>query len=344
MRKAVGKEIYVCVFVTLILSFVQVAEGQQSGKIARIGVLFTTTPALTAHLLEVFKDGMRKRGNVEGKNFVIEPKYAETKDEQVPLLAAELVRLKVDVIVASTNTAIEAARQATRTIPIVMPNGTDPVGAGFVASLARPGSNVTGLSAYPPEVNGKRIELIREIVPALSRVALLWNPDAPGSVLNVKETNATARFYRLRIESLEARSSSSLDSVFQAMTQKRADALIVFPGQPLLYAKRKQIAEFTSKIRLPAIYPLVEYVEAGGLMSYGTDLVTTWRRAATYVDSILKGANPAELPVERPMRADLIINLKAAREIGLTIPPEVLIRADKVFKESAGIKPAGSSG
>jgi putative tryptophan/tyrosine transport system substrate-binding protein len=332
MRKAAGKKIYGFVLVASVLSFVRLAEAQQSGKIPRIGILFTTTPALTAHLLEVFKDGMRKLGNVEGKNFIIEPRYAETKDQQVPLLAAELVRLKVDVIVASTNTAIEAVRQATQTIPIVMPNGTDPVGAGFVASLARPGGNVTGLSAYPPEVNGKRIEILREIVPNLSRVALLWNPDAPGSVLNLKETDATARFYRLRIESLEARSSSSLDSAFQAMTKERADALIVLPGQPLLYAKRKQIAELTSKIRLPAIYPLVEYVEAGGLMSYGTDLVTTWRRAATYVDSILKGAKPAELPVERPMRAYFIINLKAAREIGLTIPPEILIRADKVFK------------
>jgi putative tryptophan/tyrosine transport system substrate-binding protein len=332
MRKTAGKKAYGFVLVALMLSFVQPAEAQRSQKIYRIGILFTTTPVLTAHLLEVFKDGMRKLGNVEGKNFIIEPRYAETKEEQVPLLAAELVRLKVDVIVASTNTAIEAVRQATQTIPIVMPNGTDPVGAGFVASLARPGSNITGLSAYPPEVNGKRIELLREIVPRLSRVALLWNPDAPGSVLNVKETDAAARFYRLRIESLEARSSSSLDSSFQAMTKERADALIVFPGQPLLYAKRKQIAELTSKIRLPAIYPLVEYVEAGGLMSYGTDLVTTWRRAATYVDSFLKGAKPAELPVERPMRADFVINLKAAREIGLTIPPEVLIRADKVIR------------
>jgi putative tryptophan/tyrosine transport system substrate-binding protein len=332
MRKAAGKKTYGFVLVALILSFVQLAEAEQSRKIARIGILFTTTPALTAHLLEVFKDGMRKLGNVEGKNFIIEPRYAETKDEQVPILAAELVRLKVDVIVASTNTAIEAARQATQTIPIVMPNGTDPVGAGFVASLARPRSNITGLSAYPPEVNGKRIELLTEIVPRLSRVALLWNPDAPGSVLNVKETDAVARFYRLRIQSLEARSSSSLDGAFQAMTKERADALIVFPGQPLLYAKRKQIAQLTSKIRMPAIYPLVEYVEAGGLMSYGTNLLTTWRRAATYVDSILRGAKPAELPIERPMRAEFVINLKAAKEISLTIPPEVLIRADKVMK------------
>ena len=332
MRKAVSKRTHGFVLVTLILSFVQLAEAQESRKIARIGILFTTTPALTAHLLEVFKDGMRNLGNVEGKNFIIEPRYAETKDEQVPVLAAELVRLKMDVIVASTNTAIEAVRQATQTIPIVMPNGTDPVEAGFVGSLARPRSNITGLSAYPPEVNGKRIELLTEIVPRLSRVALLWNPDAPGSVLNVKETDAAARFYRLRIQSLEARSSSSLDSLFQAMTKERADALIVFPGQPLLYAKRKQIAELTSKIRVPAIYPLVEYVEAGGLMSYGTNLLTTWRRAATYVDSILKGAKPAELPIERPMRADFIINLKAAKEIGLTIPPEVLLRADKVVR------------
>jgi putative tryptophan/tyrosine transport system substrate-binding protein len=318
--------------VILVLSFVHLAEAQRSPNTARIGILFTTTPALTAHLLEVFKDAMWKLGNMEGRNFIIEPRYAETKDDRVPLLAAELVRLKVDVIVASTNTAIEAVRQATKTIPIVMPNGTDPVGAGFVGSLARPGSNITGLSAYPPEVNGKRIELLREIVPRLSRVAVLWNPDAPGSVLNVKETDAAARFYRVRIQSLEVRNSPSLDSAFQSMTSERSDALIVFPGQPLLYAKRKQIAELTIKIRLPAIYPLVEYVQAGGLMSYGTDLVTAWRRAATYVDSILKGAKPAELPVERPMRADFIINLKTAKQIGLTIPAVVLQRADRVIQ------------
>jgi putative tryptophan/tyrosine transport system substrate-binding protein len=332
MQNAVGKKTYVFASVTLFFIFVQLAEAQRSRKISRIGILFTTTPALTAHLLAVFKDSMRKLGNVEGHNFIIEPRYAETKDEQVPLLAAELVRLKVDVIVASTNTAIEAVRQATQTIPIVMPNATEPVEAGFVDSLARPGGNITGLSAYPPEVNGKRIELLREIVPRLSRVALLWNPDAPGSVLNLKETDAAARFYRLSIQSLEARNSPSLDSALQAMTTERSDALIVFPGQPLLYAKRGQIAQLTSKIRLPAIYPLVEYVEVGGLMSYGTNLITTWRRAATYVDSILKGAKAAELPVERPMRADFVINLKAAKEIGLTIPPEVLIRADRVIR------------
>lgn len=332
MRKAVHKKSYVFASVTLIFIFAQLAEAQRSRQISRIGILFTTSPALTAHLLAVFRDSMRKLGNVEGQNFIIEPRYADTRDEQVALLAAELVRLKVDVIVASTNTAIEAVRQVTQTIPIVMPNATDPVEAGFVDSLARPGRNITGLSAYPPEVNGKRIEFLREIIPRLSRVALLWNPNAPGSVLNLKETDAAARFYRLRIQSLEARNSLSLESAFQAMMTDRSDALIVFPGQPLLYAKRGQIAQLTSKIRLPAIYPLVEYVEVGGLMSYGTNLITTWRRAATYVDSILKGAKAAELPVERPMRADFVINLKAAEKIGLTIPPEVLIRADRVIR------------
>lgn len=332
MRKAVHKKSYVFASVTLVFIFAQLAEAQRSRPISRIGILFTTSPALTAHLLAVFRDSMRKLGNVEGQNFIIEPRYADTRDEQVALLAAELVRLKVDVIVASTNTAIEAVRQVTQTIPIVMPNATDPVEAGFVDSLARPGRNITGLSAYPPEVNGKRIELLREIIPRLSRVALLWNPNAPGSVLNLKETDAAARFYRLRIQSLEARNSLYLESAFQAMMTDRSDALIVFPGQPLLYAKRGQIAQLTSKIRLPAIYPLVEYVEVGGLMSYGTNLITTWRRAATYVDSILKGAKAAELPVERPMRADFVINLKAAEKIGLTIPPEVLIRADRVIR------------
>ena len=308
------------------------AEAQQPKKVPRIGILTTGFPASIAHLLEGFKQRLRELGYVEGKNVVYEIRYGEGKAEQLPVLAAELVSLKVDVIVAIPNPAIEAVRQATQTIPIVMPIGSDPVGVGFVASLAQPGGNITGLSAYSPELNGKRLELLKETVPKVSRVALLMSPNVPGNAIDLKETELAARALRLRSQLFEVRGSSDLDNVFKAMTKGRAEALIVFPGQPTLFMNRKQVVELATKNRLPAMYPLADYVNAGGLISYGVNNLDHFRRAATYVDKILKGTKPADIPVEQPMKFEFIINLQAAKQIGVTIPPNVLVRAEKVIR------------
>ena len=277
-----------------------VAEAQQPTKILRIGFLAAATPATAAHLLEAFKQGLHEHGYVEGKNTVLELRFGEGKAEQFPILAAELVRLKVDVIVALTNPVIDAVRQATQTIPIIMPAASDPVGAGFVASLARPGGNITGLTGYSPELNGKRLEILKEAFPKLSRVALLLSPNFPGSTLDLKETQSAARSLGLRIQPLEVRDDFDIDRSFKAMIKERADALTMFPGHPVLFVNRKKIVELAANHRLPAMYSLIEFVEAGGLMFYGPDLLVGYRRAADYVDKILKGAKPAELPVEQP--------------------------------------------
>ena len=309
-----------------------VAGAQQPTKILRIGFLAAATPATAAHLLEAFKQGLHEHGYVEGKNTVLELRFGEGKAEQFPILAAELVRLKVDVIVALTNPVIDAVRQATQTIPIIMPAASDPVGAGFVASLARPGGNITGLTGYSPELNGKRLEILKEAFPKLSRVALLLSPNFPGSTLDLKETESAARALGLRMQPLEVRDDSDIDRSFKAMIKERADALTMFPGHPVLFVNRKKIVELAANHRLPAMYSLIEFVEAGGLMFYGPDLLVGYRRAADYVDKILKGAKPAELPVEQPTKFDLVINLKTAKQIALTIPPNVLARADRVIK------------
>jgi len=277
-----------------------VAEAQQPTKILRIGFLAAATPATAAHLLEAFKQGLHEHGYVEGKNTVLELRFGEGKAEQFPILAAELVRLKVDVIVALTNPVIDAVRQATQTIPIIMPAASDPVGAGFVASLARPGGNITGLTGYSPELNGKRLEILKEAFPKLSRVALLLSPNFPGSTLDLKETESAARALGLRMQPLEVRDDSDIDRSFKAMIKERADALTMFPGHPVLFVNRKKIVELAANHRLPTMYSLIEFVEAGGLMFYGPDLLVGYRRAADYVDKILKGAKPAELPVEQP--------------------------------------------
>jgi putative ABC transport system substrate-binding protein len=284
------------------------------------------------HLLEGFKQGMREHGYVEGHNILLELRYAKGQAKQLPALAMDLVRSKVDVIVAIPNPAVEAARQATQTIPIVMPIGSDPVGAGFAASLARPGGNITGLSAYSPELNGKRLELLKELVPSISRVALLMSPKVPGSPLDLKETEAAAQSLRLRSQLHEVDGSADLENVFKALVNKKAEGFVVFPGQPTLFISRKQIVDLAAKYRLPAMYPLADYVTAGGLTSYGVNNLDLFRRAATYVDKILKGTKPADLPIEQPTKFEFIINLKAAKQIGLTIPPNVLARADRVIK------------
>jgi len=309
-----------------------VGEAQQPTKVPRIGIITTGSPAAFAHLLEGFKQGLRERGYVDGQNVHLELRYAEGKADQLPIFAAELVDLKVDVIVAMPNSAIDAVRKATQTIPIVMPIGSDPVGIGFAASLARPGGNITGLSAYSPELNGKRLELLKETVPKLSRVALLMSPNVPGNAIDLKETELAAQALRLRSQLFEVRGSADLGSIFKSMTKARSEALMVYPGQPTLFANRKQIVDLAAKHRLPAMYPLADYVNGGGLISYGVNNLDLFRRAATYVDKILKGTKPADLPIEQPMKFDFIVNLKAAKQIGVTVPPNVLVRADKVIR------------
>ena len=308
-----------------------VAQAQQS-KVPRIGIITTGFPAVLQHLLEGFKEGLRERGYVEGQNIHLELRYGEGKADQLPIFAAELVDLKVDVIVAMPNSAIDAVRKATQTIPIVMPIGSDPVGIGFAASLARPGGNITGLSAYSPELNGKRLELLKETVPKLSRVALLMSPNVPGNAIDLKETELAAQSLRLRSQLFEVRGSADLGSIFKSMTKARSEALMVYPGQPTLFANRKQIVDLAAKHRLPAMYPLADYVNGGGLISYGVNNLDLFRRAATYVDKILKGTKPADIPIEQPIKFEFVINLRAAKQIGLTVPPNLLVRADRVIR------------
>jgi putative ABC transport system substrate-binding protein len=307
------------------------AAGQQP-KIAKIGVLLASKPAATAHLLAAFRQGLRELGQVEGKTFVLEPRYGEARAERLSELARELVSLKVDVIVASTDVAVAAVKQQTQTIPVVMINTTDAVGIGFVASLARPGGNITGLSNISPELSAKRVQLLQEAVPSLSRVAILWNPEIRGAVLDYKEAENAARSRRLHLQSVEASRAEDLDRAFLAITEQHAQAVIVLTPNPLAFEYREQFLAFAQKNRLPSIYAQKEFVEAGGLMSYGPSTADLWRRAATYVNKILKGAKPAALPVEQPEKFELVINLKTAKALGLTIPQSLLVRADEVIQ------------
>jgi putative ABC transport system substrate-binding protein len=268
---------------------------------------------------------------VEGKNIVIEWRYAEGKLDRLPALAAELVRLKVDVIVTSGPSVTRAAKEATTTIPIVMAFDIDPVGNGFVASLARPGGNITGLSALHPEISGKRLELLKEIVPRLSRVAVLGTSTVPGYAQELKEIELAAGALKVQLQYLDVLDPKDLETAFRAAAKGRADAVLVL-SSPVFGSRRTQIAELAVKGRLPAIYYTAEWVKDGGLVSYGVNTADLDRRAATYVDKILKGRKPADLPVEQPMKFEFIINLKSAKQIGLTIPPNVLVRADKVIR------------
>jgi putative ABC transport system substrate-binding protein len=326
------RKISIWLLATLLLTPAALVEAQQPKKIAKIGYLFPATPATAAHLVEAFRQGLRDLGYVEGKTFVLELRYGEARFERLPELARELVGLKVDVIVTNTDGAIAAVKRETQTIPIVMGNSTDPVGTGFVASLARPGGNVTGVSSISPELSGKRLESLREVIPGLSRVAFLWNPDIRGAVLDYNETEGAARSLGLQVQSVEVVRAEDLDRAFSAITKERAQALTMPAANPVGFANRGQIASFAQKNRLPSMYAQSEYVDAGGLMSYGPSTSDMVRRAATYVDKILKGAKPADLPVEQPKKFEFIINLKAAKQIGLTIPPNVLVRADRVVK------------
>ena len=322
----------IVVILTLgVLSVPLAADAQPVAKVPRVGYVLGASPATAGHLAQAFVQGLRELGYVESQNITIEYRWAEGKLERLPDLVADLIRLKVDVIVSSTSPAIRAAKQQTGTIPIVMAGVTDPVGAGFVASLARPGGNVTGLSMLATELSGKRLDLLKGMLPNLSRVAVVWNPTHPGQALALKDTQVVAQALGVTLMSMEVRTREDFEGVFAAIGKERAGAVSVLPD-PLTFAHRGQLTALAAKHRLPAMYGFREFVDAGGLMSYGASVPDLWRRAATYVDKILKGAKPSDLPVEQPTQFELVINLKTAKQIGLTIPQSVLYRADKVIK------------
>jgi putative ABC transport system substrate-binding protein len=305
------------------------ASAQQPGKVYRIGFLSTNPPE--AHAWNALLDGLRERGYIEGRNIVFERRFSESKAERFPEFAAEMVRLKADIIIVTTTPAAFAAKNATQTIPIIIPTALDPVGTGLVASLARPGGNITGLSSLAPELSGKRLELLKEVVPGMTRVAVLWNPANPANASVWKETQAAARALVLQLQSQEVRGPQDIEVAFALTDKARPDALLVL-SDSLINMHRQQIAEFATQKRLPSVFASTEGVMAGGLMSYGPSLPDRYRRTAHYVDRILKGTKPADLPVEQPTKFEFIINLKAAKRIGLTIPPNVLARADRVIK------------
>jgi len=311
-----------------------VAQAQQPKKVPRIGYLSTQDPARESIRAEGIRLALRERSYIEGQNIAIEYRYGEGKTDRLPELAAELVRLKVDIIVAAgAEPTVRAAKNATKTIPIVMTGqGSDPVEAGLVESLARPGGNVTGLTNLGPELGGKRLELLKEAVPKVARVAVLYDPAIPPSVIQVKEIlPVAARGLGLTVQPWEVRAADGFEKVFAALNKERPDGLYVLGG-PLMYANRKRTIGFALKSRLPSVYNRREDVEAGGLMYYGADQTDSYRRVAYFVDRILKGAKPADLPVEQPTKFELVINLKTAKQIGLTIPQSLLYRADKVIR------------
>ncbi len=315
----------------LLLGWAGMVEAQQPKKVQRVGYLGGPSLSSMSARTQAFRQGLRELGYVEGKNIAMEYRYAEGKLDRLPALAAELVRLKVDVIVAAGPTPTRAAKEATSTIPIVMAQSTDPVGSGFVASLARPGGNITGLSTLSPEISGKRLELLKEIIPRLSRVAALGSSTVPGNAQALKETELAAQALGVKLQFLDVLGPKDIETAFREAGKGRADAVLVLGG-PLFNSHRTQIVDLAVKSRLPAIYYAAEFVEDGGLMTYGVSVIDLFHRAAVYVDKILKGAKPADLPVEQPTKFELIINLKTAKQIGLTIPPNVLARADKVIK------------
>jgi len=330
------------VLLSILVVAVQLAVGvlvhaQQAKKIPRVGFLLgggapSPAPARPNPTVESFRQGLRELGYVEGKNILVEYRAAGGKFERLPDLAAELVRLKVDVIVTAGTPAIRAAQHATNTIPIVMANVGDPIAQGFVASLAHPGGNITGFTNLSPDISTKRLELLKEVSPKIRRVAVFQNAAQHGPTM--KEVEKAAKFLRVQLQLLEVRGLDDLEMAFAAVTRERAEALITLPNTSLRMNTRTRIriVEFTLKHRLPSMYEGSEYVEAGGLMSYGPDEMANYRRAATYVDKILKGTKPADLPVQQPMKFEFVVNIKAASQIGLTVPPNLLVRANKVIK------------
>jgi putative ABC transport system substrate-binding protein len=322
------KEITVLTLCAMFFALCLSTEAQQPTKVPRIGYLAQGATSSSSSNLKAFREGLRQLGYVEGQNIIIEYRYAESRTERFPDLVADLVRLKVGVIVASGTQANLAARKATGAIPIVMANSDDPLGSGLVESLARPGGNVTGFSSMGRELSGKRLELFREAFPKVRRLAVLWHTAANPAF---RETQTAAQTLGFKILSSEVRGPEDLDSAFALLTGERSDGLFTV-SSAFMTVNRKRIVEFAAKNRLPAIYHNEQFVEDGGLMSYATSIRDLHRRAATYVDRILKGAKPADLPVEQPTKFELVINLKTAKQIGLTIPPNVLARADKVIR------------
>ena len=318
------------------LSFVLFTVGfsvhaQQSAKVPRIAYVGGTALAANADRVEAFKQGLRELGYVEGKNIVVEWRFADGEESRLPALVAELVRLKIDIIVAGGPSVTRAAQKATSTIPIVMGFHLDPVGSGAIASLARPGGNITGLSTMAVDLNGKRLELLKEAFPKVARVAFLWQSGGTDGNMAFSGMEAAAKALRLKLLSLEVRGPDDFDSAFARAKRDGVQALIASPGG-IINTEQRQVLNLAAKNRLPAMYPTSDFVEAGGLMSYAPNLEDLWRRAADYVDKILKGTKPADIPVEQPTKFEFIVNLKSAKQIGVTVPPNVLARADRVIK------------
>ncbi|HEV8531533.1 MAG TPA: ABC transporter substrate-binding protein [Methylomirabilota bacterium] len=327
------RRIFMAVMAGGLLAAPLAAEGQQAGKILRIGFLSPSSPSDSRNPLRLgaLQEGLRELGYVEGQNLSIESRWAEGKYERLPGLAAELVRLKVDVIVTYAPPAIQAAKEATATIPIVMGGVIDPVATGFVASLARPGGNITGLSLMAPELVGKQLEILKEVVPKVTRVAVLGNPANAGTTVQLRHAQDAARTLRLQLQPLQARGANEIDSAFAAMTEKGAGAVVVLVDA-MFVDQRTRIADLATRRHLPSVYGLIDFAEAGGLMFYGANDADRFRRAAYLVDKILKGAKPADLPIEQPTKFDLVINLKTAKALGLTIPQSLLQRAYEVIQ------------
>ena len=308
------------------------ARAQQRRKLFRIGYLGISSPSLEPHYVEAFRQKLRELGHVDGESIAIEYRWAEGQDSRLPKLAGELVRLKSDVIVTTGTPGTLAAIQATKTVPIVMASSADPVASGLVSSLARPSGNVTGFTILGPELEGKRLELLLQTVPGLSRLAIFWNPSNPGIVSYFETVRNAGRNLRISLDPvMEVRSADELDNAFTVIASARPQALAVIADRFLL-AHRKQIVDFAAVTRLPSMYPYREYVDAGGLMSYAPSNIELFRGAATYVDKILKGAKPGELPIQEPTKFELVLNLKTAKTLGLAVPPTVIARADEVIE------------
>jgi putative tryptophan/tyrosine transport system substrate-binding protein len=326
-----NKTLFCIALSAVLLALTLPAGAQQPTKVPRIGFLNTNAPAAFTTRTEGFRQGLRELGYVEGKNILIEYRYAEGKLDLLPSLAAEIVRLNVDVIVTAVSSSTVAAKAATKTIPIVMTQDNDPVGNGIVASLARPGGNITGLSSLSPEIGGKQLELLKEIVPKLSRAAVIGTSTGPGHAQRLKELELAAEVLKVPFQFMDVVDVNGIETAFREATKGRAGAVVVLGGSVLI-AHRAQVANVAAKNRLPAIFNVADFVQDGGLMSYGANYPDLYRRAAVYVDKILKGTKPANLPIEQPQKFELIINLKAAKQIGLIIPPDVLARADRIIR------------
>ena len=323
------RKIVFCLPLTLFL--LTPAQAQQPTKIPRIAFLGTASASIVAARVEAFREGLRELGYLEGKNIIIEYRFGEGKSNEVTSLAVELARSKVDVIVTAGPAATRSAKEATATIPIVMGNEGNPVGSGFVASLARPGGNITGLSNLSPEISGKQLEILKETIPRLSHLAVFGTSAEPGNAQALKEIELAAGVLGVQVQYLEVRVPKDMEIAFRSASKGRADAVLALQN-PVITFGRKQVVELAVKNRIPAIYHSIEFVEDGGLMTYSVSITDLFRRAATYVDKILKGTKPADLPVEQPIKFEFVINLKTAKQIGLIIPPNVLARADRVIR------------